>query len=148
MLSFHSYSMIVLIEEDPGKTTVRYGTAQGKPYVEDPEYVAVSLISSPRKAIAWYRYVYYCGAQYLSPTEQMLSSRGTAQCNEASSQPTNHTPTNAIYDVEPESPLHNEICTCLTEFIQNTYPCTRDPQMKEAITAENLQFGAQEYRGG
>ena len=67
MVSFDADTKIVLIEEDPGKAPKRYSTAQVKPYVNDPEEVAVNFMSSLNKAIAYYRDVYDDSVHYSSP---------------------------------------------------------------------------------
>ena len=69
MLSYDSDSKIVLIEEEPVKEPKRYNTTQVKPYVENPEEVAVNLMSFLSKIIDYYSDVDDGGALYPFATD-------------------------------------------------------------------------------
>ena len=51
--SFDDDCKILPIEEEPGNKSEIYNTAQVKPYLGDPEEVAVNFISLISMAIAW-----------------------------------------------------------------------------------------------
>ena len=118
VLSFDANSKIVLIEEEPGKAPKRYNTAQVKPYIEDPEEIAVNFMSSLNKAIANYRDVDDGGAHHSSTTHTSESTAGTSKCSGDHPQTIDHPPPNANNVIELEGPLHESIRTHLTEIIQ------------------------------
>ena len=108
VLSFDADLKRVLIEQKLGKAPNRYKTAQVKPYIEDPEEVAVNFMLSLNKAIANYRNVGCCGAHYSSAT---CSSESTADTSKSSTNYSQieHSPPNADNLIEFEGPLHEDI---------------------------------------
>ena len=79
VLIFDGESKIVTIEDEPAIKPKRYNTAQVRPYVEDPEEVAVRFVSYSNKAIANFRDVDEGFAPFLSATDSSESISDTSK---------------------------------------------------------------------
>ena len=82
-----------------------------KPYVDDPEEVAVNLMSSHNKAIAYYRDV-DDGGVLLSPATDTFESSSSKLMNSTDRfRGSKHSTFNTGNAIQLEGPLHDAICT-------------------------------------
>ena len=110
MLSFDAYSKVVLIEEQLGKILKRYYTAQVKPFVEDPEDVAVIFMSYLSKAIYSYRIFYDGSAQCSLAVYNFKTSASRSMNSSEHFRSSKHSKFNACKVIQLEGQLHDAIC--------------------------------------